>query len=94
MSMEETKALRLMGRVLTLSRLRVQSTNNQDIVEELTRLTLENPMLKQGLPVIIESQELIDLASHAIWSNPPCDQLHRVLLQTPRRSGKVDIGSG
>jgi septum site-determining protein MinC len=62
MSMEETKALRLMGRVLTLSRLRVQSTNNQDIVEELTRLTLENPMLKQGLPVIIESQELIDLA--------------------------------
>ena len=62
MSMEETKALRLMGRVLTLSRLRVQSTNSQEIVEELTRLTLENPMLKQGLPVIVESVELIDLA--------------------------------
>ena len=31
--MEETKALRLMGRVLTLSRLRVQSTNSQEIVE-------------------------------------------------------------
>ncbi len=62
MSMEETKALRLMGRVLTLSRLRVQSTNSQDIVEELTRLTMENPMLKQGLPVIVESVELIDLA--------------------------------
>ena len=62
MSMEEIKALRLMGRVLTLSRLRVQSTNSQEIVEELTRLTLENPMLKQGLPVIVESVELIDLA--------------------------------
>ena len=48
MSMEEIKALRLMGRVLTLSRLRVQSTNSQEIVEELTRLTLENPKLKQG----------------------------------------------
>jgi septum site-determining protein MinC len=62
MSIEEIKALRLMGRVLTISRLRVQSTNNQAIVEELTRLTLENPMLKQGLPVIVESQEEIDLA--------------------------------
>ncbi|WP_170106980.1 septum site-determining protein MinC [Agitococcus lubricus] len=60
--MEETKALRLMGRVLTLSRLRVQSTNPQEIVEELTKLTLENPMLKQGLPVIIESVDLIDLS--------------------------------
>lgn len=62
MQMEETKALRLMGRVLTLSRLRVQSTNPQEIVEELTRLTLENPMLQQGLPVIVESQVEIDLA--------------------------------
>ncbi len=62
MHMEETKALRLMGRVLTLSRLRVQSTNPQEIVEELTRLTLENPMLQQGLPVIVESQVEIDLA--------------------------------
>jgi len=62
MSIEETKALRLMGRVLTLSRLRVQSTNTQEIVEELTRLTLENPMLQQGLPVIVESQVDIDLA--------------------------------
>lgn len=61
MQIEETKALRLMGRVLTLSRLRVQSSVPQEIVEELTKLTLENPMLKQGLPVIIESQELIDL---------------------------------
>lgn len=50
-----------MGRVLTLSRLRVQSTNPQEIVEELTKLTLENPMLKQGLPVIVEAQDLIDL---------------------------------
>lgn len=77
MSMEETKALRLMGRVLTLSRLRVQSTNSQHIVEELTRLTLENPMLKQGLPVIIESVELIDLA----W-----------LIKTLKKTGVQVIG--
>ena len=62
MSIEEHKALRLLGRVLTLSRLRVQSATPQEIVEELTKLTLENPMLKQGLPVIIESDYDIDLA--------------------------------
>jgi septum site-determining protein MinC len=62
MSMDENKALRLLGRVLTLSRLRVQSAVPQDIVEELTKLTLENPMLKQGLPVIIDSEHAIDLA--------------------------------
>lgn len=62
MSMDENKALRLLGRVLTLSRLRVQSAVPQEIVEELTKLTLENPMLKQGLPVIIDSEYAIDLA--------------------------------
>lgn len=62
MSIDEHKALRLLGRVLTLSRLRVQSSTPQEIVEELTKLTLENPMLKQGLPVIIESDYDIDLA--------------------------------
>lgn len=59
MQPEEQRALRLMGRVLTLSRLRVQTADSQALVEELTQLTVENPMLKQGLPVIIES--LIDL---------------------------------
>lgn len=62
MSSDENKALRLMGRVLTLSRLRVQSTVPQEIVEELTKLTLENPMLQQGLPVVIESDHDLDLA--------------------------------
>nr|HQV22172.1 hypothetical protein [Agitococcus sp.] len=62
MSTDDNKALRLLGRVLTLSRLRVQSAIPQEIVEELTKLTLENPMLKQGLPVIIESDYDIDLA--------------------------------
>ncbi|MCP5174110.1 MAG: septum site-determining protein MinC [Moraxellaceae bacterium] len=62
MSTDDNKALRLLGRVLTLSRLRVQSAIPQEIVEELTKLTLENPMLKQGLPVIIESEYDIDLA--------------------------------
>lgn len=62
MSIDDNKALRLLGRVLTLSRLRVQSASPQEIVEELTKLTLENPMLKQGLPVIIESEHEIDLA--------------------------------
>lgn len=61
MSIDENKALRLMGRVLTLSRLRVQSTVPQEIVEELTKLTLENPMLQQGLPVVIESDHELDL---------------------------------
>jgi septum site-determining protein MinC len=61
MSIDEHKALRLLGRVLTLSRLRVQSATPQEIVEELTKLTLENPMLKQGLPVIIDSDYDIDL---------------------------------
>jgi len=62
MSIDENKALRLMGRVLTLSRLRVQSSVPQEIVEELTKLTLENPMLQQGLPVVIESDHDLDLA--------------------------------
>lgn len=62
MSSDENKALRLMGRVLTLSRLRVQSSVPQAIVEELTKLTLENPMLQQGLPVVIESDYELDLA--------------------------------
>lgn len=62
MSIDENKALRLMGRVLTLSRLRVQSSVPQAIVEELTKLTLENPMLQQGLPVVIESDYELDLA--------------------------------
>ena len=62
MSIDDNKALRLLGRVLTLSRLRVQSATPQEIIEELTKLTLENPMLKQGLPVIIESEYDIDLA--------------------------------
>jgi len=62
MSIDENKALRLMGRVLTLSRLRVQSTIPQEIVEELTKLTLEKPMLQQGLPVVIESDHELDLA--------------------------------
>ncbi|HRH91824.1 MAG TPA: hypothetical protein PLW01_07905, partial [Agitococcus sp.] len=60
MSIDENKALRLMGRVLTLSRLRVQSSVPQAIVEELTKLTLENPMLQQGLPVVIESDYELD----------------------------------
>jgi septum site-determining protein MinC len=60
--MEEQRALRLMGRILTLSRLKVQSANTQDIIEDLTQLTVENPNLKQGLPVIIESQIDIDLS--------------------------------
>jgi septum site-determining protein MinC len=62
MSSDENKALRLMGRVLTLSRLKVQSSVPQEIVEELTKLTLENPMLQQGLPVVIESDHELDLA--------------------------------
>lgn len=60
--MEEQRALRLMGRILTLSRLKVQSADTQAIIEDLTQLTVENPNLKQGLPVIIESQIDIDLA--------------------------------
>ena len=60
--MEEQRALRLMGRILTLSRLKVQSDNTQTIIEDLTQLTVDNPNLKQGLPVIIESQIDIDLA--------------------------------
>ncbi|RZU45296.1 septum site-determining protein MinC [Fluviicoccus keumensis] len=60
--MEEQRALRLMGRILTLSRLRVQSADTQAIIEDLTQLTVENPNLKQGLPVIIESQIDLDLS--------------------------------
>lgn len=51
-----------MGRILTLSRLRVQSTDTQAIIEDLTQLTIDNPNLKQGLPVIIESHDNLDLA--------------------------------
>lgn len=60
--MEEQRALRLMGRILTLSRLKVQSADTQAIIEDLTQLTVENPNLKQGLPVIIESQVDLDLS--------------------------------
>lgn len=62
MSIDDNKPLRLSGRVLTIFRLRIQTSIPQTIVEELTKLTLENPMLQQGLPVIIESEHDIDLA--------------------------------
>jgi len=55
----------------------VQTADSQALVEELTQLTVENPILKQGLPVIIESHVDLDLT----W-----------LVRVLRRSGVQILG--